>query len=116
MINKTIVVWFSCGAASAVAAMITIDKYGKDNTVMIVNNPVEEEDSDNIRFMKDVESWLGYPVIQATNTKLPTNSAVDVWEKRKFMSSIHGAPCTLLLKKEARYEFERNNDIDYHVL
>lgn len=27
MENKTIVVWFSCGAASAVAAKLTLDKY-----------------------------------------------------------------------------------------
>ena len=32
------------------------------------------------------------------------------------MSGIHGAPCTLLLKKEARYQFEYTHHIDYHVL
>lgn len=41
--DKTIVVWFSCGAASAVAAKLAVDMYGADNNVMIVNNPIKEE-------------------------------------------------------------------------
>jgi len=45
--NKIIVVWFSCGAASAVAAKKTIEKYGSSNTIRIVNNPIKEEHEDN---------------------------------------------------------------------
>jgi hypothetical protein len=116
MTGKVIAVWFSCGAASAVAAKKTIEKYSKRNNVLVVNNPVQEEDGDNQRFLYDVEKWIGQPILYAKNTKLGTTSAVEVWEKRKFMSGIHGAPCTMVLKKEARYEFESNNHIDYHVL
>jgi hypothetical protein len=39
MEDKVIAVWFSCGAASAVAAYKTIEKYGEGNTILIVNNP-----------------------------------------------------------------------------
>ncbi len=116
MKGKNIVVWFSCGAASAVAAKKTVEKYGSDNTVIVVNNPVAEEHEDNQRFLKDVEKWIGVPIIHATNSEAGTISAVDIWEKRKYMSGIKGAPCTMILKKQARYEFERNNNIDYHVL
>ena len=42
--GKTIVVWFSCGAASAVAAKETICRYGEHNTIRIVNNPIKEEE------------------------------------------------------------------------
>ena len=114
--KKTIAVWFSCGAASAVAAKLTVEKYGLTHNILIVNNPVDEEDEDNKRFLYDIEKWLGVPVLFAKNTKIGTTSAVNVWEKRKYMSGIKGAPCTLVLKKEARYEFERNNIIDFHVL
>lgn len=38
--KETIAVWFSCGAASAVAAKKTIEKYGNTHNVIIVNNPV----------------------------------------------------------------------------
>ena len=47
--KQTIAVWFSCGAASAVAAKKTIEKYGKTHKVLIVNNPVVNEHHDNLR-------------------------------------------------------------------
>lgn len=116
MEGKTICVWFSCGAPSAVASKMILDKYGKDNTVLIVNNPVVNEHGDNKRFLKDCENWLGVKIIRATNKNYPTCDITDVFEKRKYMSGVAGAPCTKELKKEARYQFERENKIDYHVL
>jgi peroxiredoxin len=116
MKGKKIVVWFSCGAASAIAAKITLDKFGLENDVVIVNNPVIEEDRDNIRFLRDVEKWLGVKIEFAVNKKHPQCSAVEVWDKRKYMSGIAGAPCTLELKKEARVQWEKINVPDFHVL
>lgn len=116
MKGKTIVVWFSCGAASAVAAKKTIELYGEKNTVRVVNNPIAEEDDDNRRFLKDVERWLGVDIELAFNPKYPSASCVDVWEKRKYMSGIAGAPCTLELKKKARQHWESENHFDYMVL
>ncbi len=114
--GETVVVWFSCGAASAVAALKTMELYADRCNVRIVNNPVVEEHEDNKRFLKDVEKWLGVTVEYATNEKYPSCSAVDVWEKRQFMSGPIGAPCTLELKKMARRQFEDRNEIDWHVL
>ena len=116
MKNKTIAVWFSCGAASAVAAKKIIEKYGQNNNVIIVNNPVVNEHKDNERFLKDCETWLGQKIIKATNDKYPSCDIRDVFEKKKYISGVKGAPCTKELKKEARYQFEKNNKIDYHVL
>jgi hypothetical protein len=114
--KQTIVVWFSCGAASAVAAKLTIDRYRETNNILIVNNPIKEEDPDNIRFKNDIESWIGQEIIEAKNKDYPEASIVDVFEKRKYMSGVSGAPCTMLLKKEARYQFELTHSIDWHVL
>jgi len=114
--KETIVVWFSCGAASAVAAKLTVEKYGEIHNVLIVNNPIKEEDSDNIRFKNDIEKWIGQPIIEAKNKDYPNASIVEIFEKRKYMSGVAGAPCTMLLKKEARYQFELNHEIDWHVL
>lgn len=111
-----IVVWFSCGAASAVAAKKTIEKYGNNNKIFVVNTSVKEEDEDNRRFLNDVSIWLNHPIIDASNVNLKTNSAVDVWEKRKYMSGVKGAPCTKEIKKEARYQYESNNKVHWHVL
>jgi len=114
--KQTIAVWFSCGAASAVAAKKTVELYGKTHNILIVNNPVDEEHPDNLRFLADVVEWVGLPILSAVNSEIGTTSAVEVWAKRKYMSGIKGAPCTQLLKKEARYEFELENKIDFHVL
>ena len=114
--DKSITVWFSCGAASATAAHLTLQKYGKLNRVRIVNNPVLEEHSDNIRFLKDIEKFLGVKIETCVNPKYPRNSAFDVWEKRRYMSGVAGAPCTLELKKNARVLWEKNNHSDYIVL
>jgi hypothetical protein len=114
--GSTIVVWFSCGAASAVAAKKTIEKYGHNNTIRVVNNPIKEEHSDNQRFLRDVQDWIGVDIEFALNSKYPSASCVDVWEKRKFMSGAAGAPCTLELKKKARQEWESGNAHDYIVL
>lgn len=112
----TIVVWFSCGAASAVALQKTIEVYGQLATVRAANNYIKEEDEDNRRFLRDVESWLGVTVEQPMNPKYPSCSVVEVWEDRKFMSGPRGAPCTLELKKAARAHWEANNHFDWLVM
>lgn len=114
--GQRIVVWFSCGAASAVAAKKTIEQYGASNHIDVVYNPVAEEDPDNLRFLSDVETWLGRFVEVFKNPKWPAASAKDVWAKRRFMASPTGAPCTVELKKEARYVWEHANRPDWHVL
>ena len=117
--GKTIVVWFSCGAASAVAAKETIRRYGQDNIIRIVNNPIKEEDSDNRRFLKDVEQWLGIEIETAINPKYPNCSIEDTFYSKNgkgYMSGVYGAPCTLQLKKKARQHWESKNEFDYLVL
>lgn len=114
--GDVIVVWFSCGAASAIAAKKTLEKYKDRCTIRIVNNPIMEEDIDNRRFLADVESWIDHPIEFATNMNFPTFSAMAVWEKRKYMSGVRGAPCTLELKKKARQQWEQANHFDHTVL
>jgi hypothetical protein len=116
MISGTIAVWFSCGAASAVAARMAVDLYGSSCNVRIVNNPVAEEDEDNRRFLADVAAWIGCDIETAASSRYPSSSARDVWRHRKFMSGPTGAPCTIELKKRARQDWEKNNPVDWHVL
>jgi len=109
-----IAVWFSNGAASAAALALTIQKYGKDR-VRAVNNPVAEEDDDNLRFQADVSAWLGIEIERATHRLYPSGSAVQVWDDRKGMSFPHGAPCTVILKKQARQQWEADAVMAWHV-
>lgn len=111
-----IVVWFSCGVASAVAAKRTIDMYSDICDVHIVNHPVAEEDADNMRFLFDVEKWIGKEIEISSSPSFPKHSAEEVWDKRSFMSGPHGAPCTIELKKKARQIWQNKNKPDWHVL
>jgi hypothetical protein len=114
--GAVIAVWFSCGAASAVAAKLTLDKYPSTARIRILNNPVVEEDADNRRFLSDVQAWLGIEIETVASRRYPTQSAKDVWEQRSFMSGPKGAPCTIELKKRARQDWEAENRADWHVL
>lgn len=116
MDKKTIAVWFSCGAASAVAAKKAIELYGKTHNILLVNNPIKEEHEDNVRFKNDIQEYLQHEIIEAKNKDYPNASIVEIFDKRKYMSGIQGAPCTRVLKKEARYQFELSHEIDFHVL
>lgn len=111
-----IAVWFSCGAASAVALKLTKEMYGDRYEVLAFNTPILEEDQDNIRFKNDVSKWLDVEIKDVVNPKFPNSSVVEIWDKQKYMSGIKGAPCTLMLKKQARYYVESIINIDFHVL
>jgi hypothetical protein len=113
---ESIAVWVSCGLASAVAAKLTVEKYGATHTIRLVNNPVVEEGADNRRFLAEVERWCGVAIESVTNPAYPECSAEGVWAKRGAMAFPHGAPCTFHLKKEARQLWERDNPMDWHVL
>lgn len=115
-----IVVWFSCGAASAAALKLTINRFPGEE-VRAVNNPIAEEHEDNRRFLMDVSEWCGVEIETAAHSDFPSNSCVDVWDARKAMSLTlprggSVATCTTVLKREARQQWEAVNSPDWHVL
>jgi hypothetical protein len=114
--GSMIAVWFSCGAANAVAAKLTLERFGATHDVRIVNNPIADESQDNQRFLRDVQEWIGRPIESAINANYPNCSIVEIFEKRKYMSGPLGAPCTMLLKKEARQQWEQRNRPDWTVM
>lgn len=114
--NDTIVVWFSCGAASAVAAWLTLRCYGHRCNVRIANNFIKQEDADNRRFHSDVEKWLGMEFENVASSKYPDGDCEAVWKARRFMSGVNGAPCTTWLKKKARQEWEDKNPHEWIVM
>lgn len=94
--------WFSCRAASAVASKIS-------NPDVIAYCETGSEDEDNARFMVDCEPWFGMPITRLANPKY--NSTWEVWEARRFIAGVAGAPCTSELKVSPRLLFQRINDI-----
>jgi hypothetical protein len=103
-----VIAWFSCGAASACASKLAVEKYG-DRVTIVYCNTLKSEHSDNLRFMRDVERWIGKPI--AIIGSLKYKSVDDVFEARKYMSGPKGAPCTVEMKKMPRFEFQQPDDI-----
>lgn len=99
---------FSCGAASAVATKLAINKYGKDR-VEVLNIHIKEEHPDNQRFLKDCEEWFGVPITTVQNEKYD-GSIYEVF-KQGYLKGIHGAPCTTQLKRKIRAKFQREDDV-----
>lgn len=106
---QRVIAWFSCGAASAVASQEAIKKYGKDRVELVYCNTLATEHEDNERFMHDVERWLGKKVTIISSEQYDTVD--DVFEKRRYLAGISGAPCTTAMKKIPRFQFQEPDDI-----
>lgn len=98
--------WFSCGAASAVATKLTL-KSAPDAIVAYCETGAEHPD--NERFLADCEKWFGKEVTRIKSTQF--EDTWDVWEKRRYISGINGAPCTSELKFTPRLNFQLPSDI-----
>lgn len=101
-------VWFSCGAASAVAAKLAVDQYG-DGCEVVYCNTMATEHGDNNRFFGDVERWIGREITIIESDKYATID--EVFERTHYMSGIKGARCTTEMKKIPREKFSRPDDI-----
>ena len=108
-----IVVWFSCGAASAVAAKYAVQMFPD---VRVVNTFVAEEYEDNRRFLRDVERWIGQPIESAVSRKYPNGSCEEVWRRERYMSGVKGAKCTVEIKKKARQQWQEVHNPAHHIL
>ena len=107
--EKRIVCWFSCGAASAVATKLAISENAGRLPLVVARCIVREEHPDNDRFATDCERWFGVPITNLINAKYD-GSIYEVFRKESYISGVMGAPCTRLLKKEVRNKFERPTD------
>lgn len=104
------IAWFSCGAASAVAAKLTVEKYPCDSQVVYCDTS-KSEHPDNMRFLSDIEIWINKRV---TTIKSEQYDSIDeVFERSRYMSGIAGARCTIEMKKYPRFLFQ--SDTDVHV-
>lgn len=103
-----VVSWFSCGAASAIATKLAIEKYG--DAVEIYYTDTGAEHPDNDRFIVECEKWFGKPV-----NVLKSDRYENIWqvfEERKFLASAQGAPCTGAMKKEPANGIWQMGDIE----
>jgi len=104
-------VWFSCGAASAVAAKLAVEKYG-DACEVLYCDTFAFEHSDNPRFLADVERWIDRPI---KILKSPDYADIfDVFRRTGWLIGPKGARCTTELKINVRTSYQRVGDI--HIL
>ena len=95
--------YFSAGVSSAVATKLAIDQIDR-----IYYTHIDDQHPDTMRFVKDCEAWFGKPV---EIWQSPYFKTVDeVIRARKFMKNRNGgAPCTEVLKRNVRKQFEYEN-------
>ena len=93
-----VVCHFSCGAASAVATKLAIAKYGHER-ILILNAFLVEEHEDNRRFLADCAEWFEHAVTEVRDEKYGA-STLQIWRRKRYIMSRHGAPCSMHLKRE----------------
>ena len=101
------IVWFSCGAASAVTAKLAVD--AGLNPVVVYCDTMESEHPDNERFFNDVQKWIGTEIIKIHSENY--QNIDDVFMKTRYMSGVAGARCTTEMKKIPRLEFQEKGDL-----
>ena len=106
-----VLVSFSCGAASAVAAKMAVEKYG-DAVEVIYCDTLAYEHPDNARFMADVAAWIGKEIKILKSSKY--TDIFDVFRKTGWLVGPAGARCTTELKRSVRKAYQKPDDI--HVL
>ena len=86
---------FSCGAASAVATKLALTE--RPDTVVVYIDPGSEH-PDNERFLADCQEWFGKEIIILKSDKYA--NPWEVWEARRYIRGVAGAPCTGELKRK----------------
>jgi len=107
-----IIGWFSCGITSAIACKLAIEEYGKEN-VRLFYLKIDSAHKDNERFIKDCERWMGVKVERRRSQKY--KDQFDVIEKTRYVNGVGGARCTKELKKDVRFEIEKEFDFSNQV-
>lgn len=98
--------WWSDGIASAITAMFYLKEH-PDALIVLCDTGTEDED--NARFRAECMAWLGREVTVLKNPNFEDNYAV--WKKRRYMSGVAGAPCTMEQKVSPRLAFQELGDV-----
>lgn len=101
---QRLLIWFSAGVTSAVAAKIAIDEYRDSPPIDICLIDTGSEHDDNFRFMRDVSAWLGYEIKILKSDKY--TDTFDVYRQTGWLVGPAGARCSLELKKAVRRQYE----------
>ena len=95
-----VVCWFSAGVSSAVACKIAgqVDR--------IIYTHIDDAHPDTLRFVQDCQRWFGQPV---EILQSPLRSVEIACRQVRYVNGPRGAPCTNLLKRRVRKQWEMDN-------
>jgi hypothetical protein len=100
------VVWVSAGAASAVAAKITLREF-PDAVLAYCHTGAEHED--NERFLCDLVRWFNRPIERLKSDEY--DDTWDVYERTGWLAGPQGARCTTELKIAPRIAWQMPTDV-----
>jgi len=107
LLQGRVLVWFSCGAASACAAKVTLEQY--PDAEILYCDTFAFEHPDNPRFMADVAKWIGKEIKILKSDKY--TDIFDVFNKTGWLVGPGGARCTQELKRNVREKYQSAGDI-----
>lgn len=102
--NGRTLVWFSCGAASAVAAKMAVERNQGESIEVCYCDTLAYEHPDNRRFMADVSRWIGRDVKILRSPKY--RDIFEVFRGERYLDGPSGAPCTRALKRRVRQAYQ----------
>jgi len=106
------IVCLSGGHSSAIAAIETVRRYGKDNTILLNHDLCDRSEPEDVkRFKREVADYLGLEITQADMPGCHEKDQFDVCMERKaFKYGIQSsALCTRVLKTEPFYAWLAEN-------
>lgn len=106
MSARRTLMWWSTGAASAIAARLILREIPD---AIVARCETHNEDPDNYRFEADVMRWLNTSVTLIQSERFA--SVPDVWKRERYMAGVHGASCTRAMKVVPRLAFQRPTDV-----
>lgn len=102
------IIWVD-GVASAVMGVIVLQFH--PNAIPVHCDLGESTHKDSHRFIDDMERYYGKEILRIKSSKF--NCIDDVFNARRYLSGINGAPCTSEMKVAPRLDFQLPSDINF---
>jgi hypothetical protein len=98
------VMFFSGGMSSFISAKRLVDKYGKDNVILLFTD-TNYEHEDLYRFLDETVAFLGAEYIRLADGRTPW----DVFKDRRFLGNSQKDPCSAVLKRDLSRRWVKEN-------
>jgi hypothetical protein len=97
-----VIAWWSGGVASAVACLLSLERWGDNCELVFCDTGIEHPDT--YRFMNEYERVVGVNIKRIKSPRF--NEPEEVWRYYKGMNFATGAPCSTMLKREPRLKYQ----------